>query len=137
MGVHWLEEVPGFAAWASAHFAPMSSAWFILSHVPLFAFAGVVTARASRPDPPRVAVWGAWVLASALGANAIFHMGATLAFGEYSPGLVTAVLLYVPLTVVSARPFYRALGGSWGAATATGIVVSAMLVATLWIDTRL
>jgi len=35
--------------------------------------------------------------------NALFHLGGTLAFQDFSPGLITALLLYVPVNLLIAR----------------------------------
>jgi len=43
-------------------------------------------------------------------ANVIFHAGGTLVFQDFSPGLITAVLLYVPVTVLIA---YTAFQEKW------------------------
>lgn len=53
-----------------------------------------------------------WVIVAAIGAfNALFHIWATLRRRVYSPGLVTGILLYLPLAALG----YYAL-------TATGLV---------------
>jgi hypothetical protein len=40
-------------------------------------------------------------------SNAVFHIGATLLTGVYSPGTITAVALYVPLTTAALRCAHR------------------------------
>lgn len=35
--------------------------------------------------------------------NAIFHLGGTLVFSDFSPGLITAMALYVPVNFIIAR----------------------------------
>lgn len=35
--------------------------------------------------------------------NALFHLGGTIAFSDFSPGLITAMLLYVPVNLLIAR----------------------------------
>jgi hypothetical protein len=54
-----------------------------------------VWAFRSRPMGP--AVW--LTVTTLLFANAVWHVAGTLRSREYSPGVVTGVLLYVPLTV--------------------------------------
>src|SRR6185436_3174835 len=50
-----------------------------------------------------------WMLVAAIAAaNGVFHLVATLRYRAYSPGLVTGVLLYVPLGVVGASYLLRA-----------------------------
>ena len=48
----------------------------------------------------------AWIvvsLAALVGLNGVLHTLATAAFGRYSPGVVTGLLLYIPLSVVVLR----------------------------------
>jgi hypothetical protein len=49
----------------------------------------------------------AWVVMTFLMAtqvhNALFHLGGTLWFNDFSPGLITALLLYLPVNLVIAR----------------------------------
>ena len=35
--------------------------------------------------------------------NAIFHLGATISFRDFIPGLITAILLYIPVNLLIAR----------------------------------
>jgi hypothetical protein len=52
----------------------------------------------------RVAAWGAllFLMASQV-HNVIFHIGGTVVFQDFSPGLVTAILLYIPVNVLVVR----------------------------------
>src|ERR1051325_9509794 len=44
-----------------------------------------------------------WMIVAAIGAaNAAFHLWATVTRREYSPGVVTGTLLYLPLAVIGA-----------------------------------
>lgn len=49
----------------------------------------------------------AWVALTFLMAtqvhNALFHLGGTLWFNDFSPGLITALLLYLPVNLIIAR----------------------------------
>ncbi len=51
---------------------------------------------------PRMA-WFSAFFAAMLGLNGVLHTLATLGLGLYSPGTVTGVLLYLPLSVVVLR----------------------------------
>ena len=51
---------------------------------------------------PRMA-WFSAFLAAMLGLNGVLHTLATLGLGLYSPGTVTGLLLYLPLSVVVLR----------------------------------
>lgn len=97
--VHIAEEAPQFAQWVSAHFAPrFTMLRFALNN----AFAMVVlvslTALVSRaPTRTTAFLFFVWVYFQILW-NALFHAGSTAWFGAYSPGLMTAVVLYVPVS---------------------------------------
>ncbi|MEY3138340.1 MAG: hypothetical protein RL580_2072 [Pseudomonadota bacterium] len=52
----------------------------------------------------RVSAWMALVFLMATQVhNAIFHLGGTLVFRDFSPGLITALLLYVPVNALIIR----------------------------------
>jgi hypothetical protein len=73
-------------------------------------------------ETQRVGV-AAWLGVSALlFSNAVFHVAGTLRTGTYSPGVVTAVFLYMPLTVFGYRHFLSNGRVSWLTAAAAAIV---------------
>ncbi len=51
--------------------------------------------------------------------NAIFHLGATIAFRDFSPGLITAILLYLPVNLLIAR---SALQEQWVSSRQLGVI---------------
>lgn len=51
--------------------------------------------------------------------NAIFHLGATIAFLDFSPGLITAILLYLPVNLLIAR---SALQEEWVSPRQLGVI---------------
>ena len=61
----------------------------------------VVSLYAHRPTPRRATVVLVWTSAN-LFWDALFHLSTTALFGVYSPGLVTAALLYLPLCLLLA-----------------------------------
>jgi hypothetical protein len=136
--VHVLEEVPRFPAWATKHFAPMSRAWFVYSHVPLLAGIIYVCAQAQAAAPGSGWVLFAFALQWALGINVLFHVGTTIWFREYSPGLVTALLVVLPATIyLHNRVVAEGLltDAQIRIAIAVGAVVSVAAVASLWLPT--
>ncbi len=98
--LHTLEELPGFAAWATRHFGPETTGMFAAYHIPLVLLVLATSWRAVRQG--RHGVWV--VLATAFqwqfAMNALFHLGAWVALGEYSPGAVTASVVSLPATAV-------------------------------------
>lgn len=51
--------------------------------------------------------------------NAIFHLGATIAFRDFSPGLITAMLLYLPANWLIAK---AALKEEWVSPRQLGVI---------------
>lgn len=95
--LHLAEEwVAGFSVWTRSvlgnevpaeRFVIINGAAFLL-----FVIGTAATLRSPRCE------WFAVSFAALLGLNGILHALATLAFGCYSPGSVTGLLLYVPLS---------------------------------------
>jgi hypothetical protein len=132
--LHVVEELPSFPAWATEHFGTTTQGWFVVSHVPLLGLATWICHRASRPLPTRSSVWLLLALQSTLFANAVFHGAATIWFHEYSPGVISAMLLYLPVTILLTPRVAAALGPRRSAAAATtGALVCLAAVATLWL----
>lgn len=134
--VHIAEEYPRFPEWATRHFGATSRAWYVYSHIPLVLLVIVVGAHAddaqARSLWPLVATAIQWVLAT----NAVFHIVTTLLFREYSPGVVTGTVLFLPATVYV---FWRTLQGALLTpfqlmlAIALGTVVGVAVIASLWL----
>jgi hypothetical protein len=98
--VHTLEEIPGFAAWTSLHFAPLTTEAFALSHIPLILLVLLCSWQATRPRAASGWVVIAVALQWQFAVNAIFHLGAAAWFGDYSPGMVTAATVALPATLM-------------------------------------
>ena len=107
--LHTLEELPGFAAWVSRHFGAMSTESFVFSHIPLILLLMLACYKASSGKNSRL--WLRFVLAAQLqfALNALFHLGTAALFLEYSPGMLTAACLALPLTVVLLRQMRQAM----------------------------
>lgn len=97
--LHVLEELPNFTAWAR-HYANSQFTMrdYLVIHVSGIA-AAFMAALALQFLRNRVAIFifFAFIFTPAVCFNIFFHVGATAAFGVYSPGLLTAVTIYPPL----------------------------------------
>jgi Protein of unknown function with HXXEE motif len=101
-GLHIAEEYafhfPEYVANVSGRH--MSNSQFLLLNAVFWllmaATAAVVIARPSR-------AWLVVTLAAILGINAVAHLLGSIVTATYSPGTVTATLLYVPLVVYTLR----------------------------------
>jgi hypothetical protein len=94
---HWLEERPGFVTWFNAHAAPpITQQLFTSVNVTALAITlAVVAAEWGGRSAASLALAVAW-LGFLMLANAVLHVGGALADGAYVPGLVTALVLYLP-----------------------------------------
>ena len=132
---HMAEEWPRFPAWATSHFGTTSPRFYLLSHIPILAIVAWVSYRASRPAASPRSLWLLTMILAALGTNTLFHLGATVAFGEWAPGLATAIVLYIPLLFLLIPRTSIALGGPRArTAGLTGAVLSALIAMSLWLD---
>jgi hypothetical protein len=81
---------------------PMPPAFFVAVNVPLFWVVGPIAALLSR----RHRLVG-FALYSVISVNALVHVMAAVATGTpYNPGLLTAVLFFIPLTAWVAHTFF-------------------------------
>ena len=126
VAMHVAEEwFGGFIDWAS-HFLDINigaERFLAINTIGLVLF---VIGAASAYREPRVA-WIGVSLAALVGLNAILHTGLSVAVGAYSPGTITGLLLYVPLSVIIIRwaathLSHRVVGG----AILLGIAIHAM-----------
>ena len=125
------------SGFAEAAACPIPDAFIMAVNLPLTWLAGPIAALLGRRWPA-VALG----LFSVPAVNAFAHIGPALATGAYNPGLLTAVLLFLPL---SAWAFRVALGRpdlGWRVVAATlagGVIVHAVLMLSLraWLAGRL
>jgi Protein of unknown function with HXXEE motif len=94
---HFSEEAPGFVAWFNRHVqrgitAPL---FWTVNYTALGITVGVVILEWLSASAVSAAVVVAW-LSLLMMANALFHIAGALADRAYMPGVVTAILLYLP-----------------------------------------
>ena len=87
----------------------------------------VAVRRASRDER---AGWMAVTIATVAALNGMAHVLGTLVAGRYSPGLVSGVVLYLPLGALTLlRAAYQADGPAVGWGIAAGLAVHAAVFA--------
>ena len=120
--VHFLEESPGFVAWFNSHVARgiTPGLFWGVNLTALFITLAVVAFEWCSRTPLSLGAALSW-LCFLMFANAIFHVAGSLVDGRYVPGLVTAVLLYLPFYVWL---FVRALKS--GRVTAAALLTAAV-----------
>lgn len=103
--LHILEEAPGFVVWTRLYptlFSnTLSTTVFVVTNAVYMSLVVVSVLLCAR----RAAVTLGLAVIAFLFSNAVFHIGFTILSGIYSPGTVTAVVLYVPLSFAA---FYAA-----------------------------
>lgn len=97
--VHILEESPRFVPWAIKYFgAPETFGQFIIGNVIFMAYVIVATSLAILYPNEWTLILGlsaaAWIF-----SNFLIHAYYTLRTGIYSPGVVTAGAIYVPVSI--------------------------------------
>lgn len=100
--LHLVEEwLGGFPAWTLIALGnEVSPERFVLLNATALLLFGIGTLAAFHCA--RMA-WFAASLAALVGLNGVLHTLATLGLGYYSPGTVTGVLLYLPLSAIVLR----------------------------------
>lgn len=135
--VHCVEEYPRFPEWATRHFGTTTREFYLASHAVLVPLVAVVDAHATRGRPTPSKAWLATGLAATLISNAAFHAGATVAFREYSPGVVSGLLVLVPVglaDIASSRQTSVLGRRARAMAIVAGVALNAVIVASLWVD---
>ena len=70
--------------------------------------------------------WMAIAIATLAAVNGMAHVSATLVSGRYSPGLISGVVLYIPLAALTLlRAAYQADGSTIGRGVAAGLAIQA------------
>lgn len=94
---HVAEEAPGFVAWINSHVTPdVSPSTFWQINTTAFVITVVVSAVAWLDGSGVSGVAMAGWISFLMGANAFVHIGGAMVDRGYVPGLVSAVLLYLP-----------------------------------------
>jgi hypothetical protein len=89
---------------------PVPPIFFTAVNVPMFWFVGPTAALLSRRHP-----LVGLTLYSVISTNALVHIGGALATGTYNPGLLTAVLVFVPLSAWVVHALFGKAGLSYKA----------------------
>ena len=107
--LHVLEELPRFTAWAQRYAnSRFTMRDYLVIHVSgiLVAFAAPVIIRWSS-NRAVTFIFFTFIFTPAVCFNVVFHTGATVAFGAYSPGLITALTLYPSIFYLVSRRAFR------------------------------
>jgi Protein of unknown function with HXXEE motif len=97
--LHVLEELPRFTVWAQTYASPMfTQTDYLRIHIAGGICAFIAAAVVWR-FPNRIVVFAflTFMFTPSLFFNTLFHAGATLYFRAYCPGVLTALIVYLPL----------------------------------------
>ena len=106
--IHVLEESFGFPQWVCTHFSvSFTTSQFRFNNLLFLAISMVLTWIVYR-YPGRIVVFFflAWLSGLFL-HNALFHIGGTAYFKDFSPGLISSALIYLPLSLLVANLILR------------------------------
>ena len=119
--IHIIEEFVfpgGFKAWWCAYkpniAASVSNRFLIIVNGILIGFSVIVALAVSAPKGNGVAAW--LTLAALLFSNAIFHIIGAVQTKRYSPGMISGIVLYIPLAIYGFAHFLRSGQASMGTA---------------------
>jgi hypothetical protein len=106
--VHFLEEGPGFVTWFNAHVARgiTEPLFWTVNYTALAITIAVVILEWLSRSTFSATIVIAW-LSFLMFANALFHLAGALVDRAYMPGLVTALLLYLPFYAWVATSTFR------------------------------
>jgi hypothetical protein len=103
--IHHAEEhlVFNFRAWRLKYF-PDTNALSTEAVLVILTAVGLVYVLLHATIRTRVSAWVALLFLMATQVhNAFFHIGGTLVFSDFSPGLITAIALYLPVNALIVR----------------------------------
>src|SRR6266849_1277685 len=106
--LHFLEEAPHFADWASKHALPSYThqRWRRIHGLGMVFSIAFCALASIFPNRYVVFLFFALCLSESV-LNSLFHLGATAFSGVYCPGLITALVLYPPLFWYLSQIAYR------------------------------
>lgn len=119
--IHHAEEhlFLNFRAWRLKYF-PDNNALSTEAVLAILVSVGLIYLLLHASIRTKVSAWAALTFLMATQVhNAIFHLGATIAFRDFSPGLVTAILLYLPANWLIAR---AAINEDWVSPRQLGVI---------------
>lgn len=125
--IHIFEEFAfpgGFKEWWRAYKPDVangvSNRFLIFINSLLIAFSMLVAVAAQQPRGNGVAAW--LTLSALLFSNAIFHIIGAILSHRYSPGMISGIVLYMPLAVYGYIHFLKSGQASFGTAGAALII---------------
>ncbi|HMI08981.1 MAG TPA: HXXEE domain-containing protein [Candidatus Saccharimonadales bacterium] len=102
--IHSIDEVvTGFPNWATEYFGTTTLPFFIYTHIPVLVLVFLSSFFAARNKGGEFWRILATAWAVQFVANGLFHIGTSIISKEFTPGILTAVLLLLPLSFLFIR----------------------------------
>ena len=127
----------GLPAWVTRHFEPLPAPFWIdvmtVVTVPMIVLGWAASRQSAGPGSSLVCAGVQMLFFS----NAFFHLITTFAFGEYSPGTASAVVLFLPLSMVIWRVVLHEPGvtkSGFAAALMLGFAAHGLVLLNLLVD---
>ena len=97
--LHVLEELPRFTPWVKRHINPhFTQKHYLKVHLSgIVGFIGAAFILWLFPTRPLVLTFFTFMFTPSLFCNVFFHVGASIAYRSDSPGLITGLVVYLPL----------------------------------------
>jgi hypothetical protein len=134
--LHILEEwFGGFRDWIALFVgSPLpATAFIVINAIAMAAMIAATWASTTRAGYG----WAGIAVATVLVVNALAHTFGTLVTSRYSPGLVTALLLYLPLAgLVLLRASSRAERGAFRTGVLAGFAIHALVFVVAFLSAR-
>jgi hypothetical protein len=96
---HLAEEAPNFVRWTQSLGGELTQTEFLVLNGLFFPVFTAICVNAATRRTAGAVFLAAMIGGTVLFWNALFHIGATALTGQYSPGTVTAALIYWPLAL--------------------------------------
>jgi uncharacterized protein with HXXEE motif len=100
-----LEELPRFTPWVQRHINPdFTQKHYLKVHLPgIVGFIGATFILWLFPNRPLVLIFFTFMFTPSFFCNFFFHAGASIAYRSYSPGLITGIVIYLPLYALTCK----------------------------------
>lgn len=132
---HFIDEYFfGFPEWATRNFGTTSKNYYLLSHAFIILCVGVIMWSIKKGS--KAAIFLALVVQTVFFTNGIFHIITTLLFSEYSPGLLSQVIIF-PVSIITYKMVResKVLSGKEVAhSLVLGTTISVLIILSLWLN---
>lgn len=132
---HFIDEYFfGFPEWATRHFGTTSKNYYLLSHAFIILIIGVIMWGIKKGS--KTAIFLALGVQTVFFTNGIFHIITTFLFSEYSPGLLSQVIIF-PSSIIIYRMVRdsKVLSGKEVAhSLVLGTIGSVLIILSLWLN---